>query len=151
MTNRLRLYTNSAILILLALVLILGLGILRKIQLEKSGQEFAIAVTQSILAGNSSALIDNSVRSPLQKQRAEDLTQYIEFAARTLGAVELIENITGRSDVPLLVFSPQAPVASYLINVQFTEESAQVEIMLLHQEGNWFISEFRIQASKLMD
>lgn len=172
MTTRNRLIGYFTVLLLLIAIAILAISVLRQSQLDESSREFAIYVTPLILNGNpryqdeedaedavqaaeppSVADILESVAHPvlLQQQTSAERTKSILSVTRRLGVLEIMRNISGNSDVPLLIFSDQTPSASYELDVDFARGTAQVEIDMLHEQGEWLISAFSVDSKLLSD
>ena len=132
-------------------VLILGTGVWRKLQLDTSSQEFVLEITPRILTEGTVVLQAHATSALLQDQPEQSIDKYLYVVSRNLGELELIESISGSSEVPLLIFSDNVPTAYYEINVSFSGGPALVKIQLLYDMQEWLISAFEVESSQLAD
>lgn len=146
-----RLLLVTTLVLLVIVVGMLSLGILRKLRLDSSSQELAIAITQSALTGNVAVLLENGSAEWLQSVSGEVLVNYTTFVVRTLGPLRTLQSISGSSSAPLFIFSTEVPTASYKLVLEFENETADAVIDFRHQDGHWQITHFIVQSDLLLD
>jgi len=134
-----------------AVVTILGAGVIRKAQMDASSREFAVNITSMILTDGAEVLQSHANSELLQQLSNENLTKYIQFVSRQMGELQLIESLSGSSQVPLFIFSADIPTASYDLDVVFAFGPATVKLTLVYDMKEWLISAFVVEAPQLMD
>jgi len=143
----------TVIVILLAIiaVAVLGTGVFRKMQLDSSSREFAAEVVPLVLTRGVEALETYGHPDYLQQQPRESLIKYLYFVSLNQGELELVDSISGGSNVPLLIFSDQIPTASYALEVTFARGPATVEIELTYAGEAWQINAFEVVSEQMAD
>jgi len=136
---------------LAVVVAVLALGIIRKLQLDTSSRELAIALTQSALTNNPAALLEKGSTEWLQSMSEQALLNYSGFVRETLGELRTMQRISGTSQVPLFILSDTLPTASYTLALEFASGVADANIELRMQDGNWQITNFIIHSDLLRD
>ncbi|MEX0964250.1 MAG: hypothetical protein WDZ52_09460 [Pseudohongiellaceae bacterium] len=156
MSKRKNLTAAFLIVLLLGTIAVLAVSVLRQQELNTSSRALAIDITQQILsrdpqtqAPNAGALMDNAHPALLQRRFASGADGYIGMIFRTLGDLQVIENITGSSRVPLFMFSDEIPSADYSLDTVFSNGPSKVEIKMLYEQDRWLIDDFTV-ASELM-
>ncbi len=169
MSGKNKLITAILILASLLSIAILGRGILRQQQFDGSSQEFAISAALSILSSdtevdesnedsdtaqpgsNPEFLRDYAHPSLLnQETLLSDYINSLYFATRYLGELEVVESISGGSDVSILATDAN-PSAAYELEARYSGGAATIRIELLRHEDNWLISEFLVGSEQLSD
>ena len=69
---------------------------------------------------------------------------------KNLGELEVIENISGASETPLLVFSDVLPRAAYVLEAVFANGSSTVEIQLIFDQDRWSVIDFSVKSSLMV-
>lgn len=142
---------SAAILIAVAAVLILGTGVVRKLRLDDSSQEFALDITPRILTEGAEVQLTHSHSTFLQEQADAAVSKYLYVVTRVLGELTLLESVTGGANVPLLIFSDMAPTANYEIDVLFSGGPAKVNIELIYEMEKWLILGFEVESDMISD
>ena len=157
MTKRNNLLSVLLSLILLSAIILLVLNAMRQQELNTTSQELAIELTQRILSRdpetqvpNVQALLDNAHPSLLQRRSTASSTAYIAMVFKNLGELEVIENISGASETPLLVFSDVLPRAAYVLEAVFANGSSTVEIQLIFDQDRWSVIDFSVKSSLMV-
>jgi len=134
---------------LIAVILILSvpiIGIMQKLSLDRAARELSLAVTESVLAGNDpSLLLQSGSREFASSTSEEYLRNYINHLRR-LGRLELLESVSGSTNVPLLPFLGDAFTASYVIITRSENSNATATVDLQYTEGQWQVSAFRVNS-----
>lgn len=172
MITKNKLITATILLVLIIAIAILGSGIIRQSRLDESSREFAIRVIPAILSGNprneaqgdledAPQLEDTPTAaetfatfahlSLLELRPMHVLDRYLYTVTQNLGPLEVVESISGGSEVPLLVFDSQIPSAAYVVDVVFSGGTAQVEIDMLLDQGEWQLTDFSVESELLAD
>ncbi len=138
-------------LLLMVTVGVISLGIMRKLQLDRSSQELALTVTESVLAGNIDSLVENGSAELLQSQSGQMLQNYVTFVIRALGPLRTMQSITGTSKVSLFIFGDEAPTASYTLALEFDNALADAVIEMRQQSERWQITSFTVQSDYLAE
>lgn len=173
MTKR-KFATASLLLILFVFAVLLGLGIYRQTTLDASSREFALFITPLILSANPDApeiaeedeaenqVIIKAIEAELawelhahptllKQQSQADRTKYLFVVENRLGVLELIQSISGSSEVPFNPFNNKPLMANYTLSVEFSDGTAEVELALLYEQGKWLISRFQVISNEMSD
>lgn len=137
--------------VLILTVAVFTLGIVRKIQLDASSQASAIALTQAALTGNARVLIEHGSDAWLLSMSEDAVVNYSAFVLRTLGSLQSMQRISGTSYVPLFILSREQRTASYTLELEFANSTADAIIELQLQDGDWKVSNFSVLSEFLFE
>lgn len=149
MKTRNRFTTTLIILGLLGITAALAAGVLRKVQLNTSSQDFVVELTPQILNGQPEILAQHATTQLLQEQPLPTLTRSLNIVTLNMGAPKVIQSISGGTVVPLWYFSSTQPTAEYTLEVEFAGGTGQVEALLQYQNESWLFSGFTVIADQL--
>lgn len=157
MSSRNKLITTLLICLLLVAIVILALGVLRQQEMNDTSRQSAIEFTQQILSrnpqtqvANAAVLIDNAHPILLERQSNADLTGYIDLVFRTHGELQVVENIAGGSQSPLLPNNSESPTAAYSLDAVFGNGPSRIDISLVFEQGRWQIEDFRVESNLMV-
>lgn len=172
MSNTKKLISFALILLLLGAVVLFASALIRQSRLSDSGREFAIEVVPLLLSGNpryeaeeDDEAVTERIEPPslaetierlahphlLEQQSTDDLEKYLRVVTLNLGRLEVVRNIRGSSDVPLLNFTASAPSAAYQLEAEFVAGVAEVNLTLLYEQGSWWIDTLSVESTLLSD
>ena len=172
MITRNKLITALIMLLLLILIAILASGVLRKSRLDESSREFAIQAIPIILHAKpldvdlgdledapeleepptAAETFANFAHPQLLELRSmDDLGNYLFSVTQNLGPLEIVQSISGSSEVSLLDFNNQTPSASYELEATFSGGTAQIRVDMLMEQGEWLMTEFSVETDLLSD
>jgi len=77
---------------------------------------------------------------------APNMQRYVSRYLNRLGPLQSMTAITGSSDSPLLLIPGQAINASYVIELQMQEQAVSAFVDLVKEDGQWWITRFRVNA-----
>ncbi|NKB32353.1 MAG: hypothetical protein GKR91_04575 [Pseudomonadales bacterium] len=125
-------------------------GLFQKSQLDRSSQELAIRVTQSIFFDNDiEPLVRNAHPALIEQYTADGLRAVLSNASEILGPLELIESISGTSNMSLVPFSATQPTANYVLSTSFDENQTPIYIAMVWEDEAWRFTEYRIDSPLL--
>ncbi|MEX2130796.1 MAG: hypothetical protein WD772_04870 [Pseudohongiellaceae bacterium] len=134
------------LIVLIPILLIPVVGILQKLGMDSAARELSLAVTESVLAGNDPALLLQSVSRELDSQMSEDNWRRYVDLLRRLGRLELLESVTGNTNVPLLPFLGDEFTARYVIITKSENSAATANVSLRYEDGQWRITAFTVSS-----
>lgn len=157
MSTRNKLITTFLICLLVVAIVILTWGILRQQEMNDTSRQSAIEFTQQILSrdqqtqvANAAVLIDNAHPDLLERQSTVGLTGYIDLVFRTHGELQVVENIAGGSQSPLLPSNSEPPTAAYSLDAVFGNGPSRIDISLIFEQGRWQIEDFRVESNLMV-
>ncbi|PCI77337.1 MAG: hypothetical protein COB20_08280 [SAR86 cluster bacterium] len=171
MIKRKTLVTAALTLALLIAIAVLGLGVFSRTTLDSSSREFAVFVTPLILSANPDAAgitedenaaaierIEGTLAwetyahpSLLRQQSAADRSKYLLMVTRNLGALEVLESISGGSDASFSPLNDGPARANYNLQVKFRRAAAEVQISMLYEQDQWQITAFQVISDETSD
>ena len=147
--------SRATALILSLLFVVLGAfgwGVLRKIQLDNSSSELAVALLRDTLSsGSATALINYAHPEWLQLMPTDSISSYLENSVRRLGSLQSMSTITGESDTPLIPL-PGSPIpATYAIELEMGSTPVSAELDMRYEDGQWWLLNLVLNTPRLMD
>lgn len=147
--------SRATALILSLLFVVLGAfgwGVLRKIQLDNSSSELAVALLRDTLSSGSAAeLVSYAHPEWLQLMPASSISSYLENSVRSLGALQSMSTITGESTTPLIPL-PGSPIpATYAIELEMGSSPVSAELDMRYEDGQWWLMNVVLNTPRLME
>lgn len=137
---------RALLVLLLLALLLLAWGVWRKHGLDGAAQATSLQITEQFLARQDvQALVANSDGNLQTGMGEEKWRAYLTVIAR-LGQLQLLESISGSSDVSLFPLKPDGSTAAYRIDTHFDNGDAEVAVSLVYRQGAWRITEFIVDS-----
>lgn len=137
-------------LLIVLLISVFIVSAIRANELNSASSEMAISTSQALFtADDYEPLFDHmsdSFRVPRSRERMSD---YLDIARRELGELVSIDSISGSSDMSLLSLLADSHSASYVIHMEFTRDTADIEIEMVHADDRWQYSAYTVNAKIL--
>lgn len=138
---------SSFITVLFLLLAYFAWSAFSKYQNDSSSSELALSLTENALSsGNADELISLAHADWAEQMPAPNMQRYVSRYLNRLGPLQSMTAITGSSDSPLLLVPGQAINASYVIELQMQEQAVSAFVDLVKEDGQWWITRFRVNA-----
>jgi hypothetical protein len=151
MINRRTFILSSLVFALIATIIILGWGIIRKTQLDSSSQILALETIETLLKpGDRENMLMLMSDSNYEVGSKESFATRLFNLKRHVGALQTIDSFIGASDVPLLPFS-RPPTAFYQFDLNMIAGPITMTIELIWANGSWQFSSINFAGDLLIN
>lgn len=131
----------------LLIAAILGWGIVHKLDLEDRSQTLVLDVLEQVfLSGDIAAMLD-AAHTDLRSQMPDQAWQNYLDVLGVLGELQVLESVTGQTQVPLIPWFGPTPTASYEVNLAFANSPAKALMELIHEDNQWLFTSWIISSN----
>ncbi len=139
----------ALIIILLSIAAMLARERLVRDQLQRDSSQLALETTLELFRDHDPAPLREHAHPELAEQRSFEFRRDRLRRLREHGSVATIIAVNGGIETSSFLRPAAGATAEYLIELDFVEGTADVEVSLVHREGRWQIRRHQIHSSLL--